>query len=70
VHGQGMIPGKALHFAKKLTPSLARWGVAGGSVVMFLGFDDIPGILLETQYGVPCCWKDVWIAAGLIKGPE
>eukprot|EP00308_Calcidiscus_leptoporus_P006953 CAMPEP_0119358042 /NCGR_PEP_ID=MMETSP1334-20130426/6322_1 /TAXON_ID=127549 /ORGANISM="Calcidiscus leptoporus, Strain RCC1130" /LENGTH=88 /DNA_ID=CAMNT_0007372441 /DNA_START=176 /DNA_END=442 /DNA_ORIENTATION=+ len=61
---------REVYYAKKFAVPLARWGAAAGSVVLFLGFDDIPAILLQTNYGVPCSWKDVGIAAGLLKGPE
>ena len=61
---------RELYFAKKFALPLTRWGIAAGSVVLFLGFDDIPAILLQTNYGVPCYWKDVGIAVGLLKGPN
>ena len=60
---------REVYYAKKFVMPLVRWGVALGSVALFLGFDDIPAILLQTNYGVPCHWKDVGIAVGLLKAP-
>jgi hypothetical protein len=62
-----MFPHNMLFMVKKFTPPLARWGVAAGSVVFFLGHEDIPSIVLETPYGAPTTWKDVGVAMGLIK---
>eukprot|EP00967_Tisochrysis_lutea_P149782 scaffold288705_cov39-Tisochrysis_lutea.AAC.2 len=56
-----------MHMAKLYTPPLMRWGVAAGSVVFFLGHEDIPAILLETPYGVTTTWADVAKAIGLMK---
>ena len=55
------------HQIRKYAPPLARWGVAGFSVVLFLAFDDLPAILLETPYGQPVSWRDVRVAAGLAQ---
>jgi len=62
-----MLPPNLMHMAKLYTPPAVRWGVAGGSVVFFLAFDDLPSILLETPYGQPCGYRDLFAAMGLMK---
>ena len=62
-----MLPHNAMLLAKMYTPPLVRWGIAAGSVVFFLGHEDLPAILLETPYGVTTTWADVAKAAGLMK---
>lgn len=62
-----MLPKNMMHMAKVYTPPLVRWGIAGVSIVFFLGHEDLPSILLETPYGEPTTWKDVAKAAGLVK---
>ena len=59
----------SVYWLQKYTPPLARWGVALGSVVLFLGHEDIPGILLESSYGEVTTWKDVGVRFGLIQPP-
>lgn len=59
-----------MRLAKKFAPSAVRWVVALGSVAFFLTWEDLPGVILQTNYGQPAGWKDVAVAAGLMKGPE
>ena len=47
------------YYGKKFAPTLGRWGMAAGSIVFFLSYEDLPAILLETGYGVPVSWRDV-----------
>ena len=35
--------------AKKFAGTAARWGAALGSVGLFLGYEDLPGIILEAR---------------------
>lgn len=62
-----MLPKHMMHMAKLYTPPLVRWGIAGGSIVFFLGHEDIPSIVLETPYGQRTTWADVAKAVGLMK---
>ena len=55
--------------AKKFGMSAVRWGAALGSVGLFLGYEDLPGIILESNYGVVTTWKDVAIRFGLASPP-
>lgn len=55
---------------KQLVFPLARWGAAVGSIGIFLLYEEIPQLILQTQYGVFPGYTDVAIAFGLKKGPE
>jgi len=56
--------------AKQLGIPLARWGVAFGSIGFFLLYEELPQLILQTQYGVFPGWTGVAEAAGLIKKKE
>ena len=51
---------------KQLGIPLARWGVAGGSIVFFLLYEEFPQLILQTQYGIFPGYKDVLVAFGLM----
>ena len=52
---------------KQVVPPLARWGVAGGSIVFFLLFEEFPQLILQTQYGIFPGYKDVLVSFGLMS---
>jgi len=56
--------------AMQLGVPAARWGVAAGSIGFFLLYEDLPQLILQTQYGVFPGWTGVAVAAGLMKEPK
>ena len=44
-----------------------RWGVAAGSIGFFLLYEDLPQLILQTQYGNFPGWTGVAQHFGLIK---
>ena len=54
----------------KYGPSLARWGVAAGSVGFFLLYEELPQLILQTQYGNFPGWTGVAREFGLISAPK
>lgn len=55
--------------AKQLGPPLARWGAAAGTIGFFLLYEEVPQLILQTQYGIFPGYTDVAIAFGFMKGP-
>lgn len=53
--------------AKQLGVPAARWGVAAGSIGFFLLYEDLPQLILQTQYGVFPGWTGVAVAFGLMN---
>ena len=58
------------YYGKKFAPTLGRWGMAAGSIVFFLSYEDLPAILLETGYGVPVSWRAVGAKIGIMNPPK
>eukprot|EP00326_Haptolina_ericina_P010222 CAMPEP_0181226656 /NCGR_PEP_ID=MMETSP1096-20121128/32373_1 /TAXON_ID=156174 ORGANISM="Chrysochromulina ericina, Strain CCMP281" /NCGR_SAMPLE_ID=MMETSP1096 /ASSEMBLY_ACC=CAM_ASM_000453 /LENGTH=52 /DNA_ID=CAMNT_0023320013 /DNA_START=83 /DNA_END=241 /DNA_ORIENTATION=+ len=44
-----------------------RWGGAFGAIGFFLLFEDLPQLILQTQYGNFPGWHGVAVAFGVIK---
>ena len=55
---------------KQLAPPAARWGGAVGTIGFFLLYEEIPQLILQTQYGVFPNYTDVAIAFGFAKDPK
>jgi hypothetical protein len=53
----------------QLIPPLARWGVAAGSVGFFLLYEEIPQLVMQTQYGNFPGWTGMMAHLGFIKAP-
>ena len=51
---------------KQLAPPLARWGMAAGSIGFFLLYEELPQLILQTQYGVFPSYKDVLVSFGMM----
>jgi hypothetical protein len=51
---------------KQLAPPLARWGAAVGSIGFFLLYEELPQLILQTQYGIFPGYKDVMVAFGMM----
>ena len=54
---------------KQLIFPAARWGVAIGSIGFFLLYEDLPQLILQTQYGNFPGWTGVAREFGLISTP-
>ena len=52
--------------AKQLGIPAARWGVAVGSIGFFLLYEELPQLILQSQYGVFPGYKDVLVSFGLM----
>lgn len=52
---------------KQLAPPVMRWFGAFGCIGFFLLFEDLPQLILQTQYGDFPGWRGVAVAYGLIK---
>ena len=53
--------------AKQLGVPAARWGVAAGSIGFFLLYEELPQLILQTQYGVFPGYKSVLVAFGAMS---
>ncbi len=56
--------------AKQLIAPAARWGVAAGTIGFFLMYEDLPQLIMQTQYGNFPGWTGVFEHYGLIKKSE
>ena len=54
---------------KQLAMPAARWGVAVGSIGFFLLYEELPQLILQTQYGVFPGWTGVAQEFGLAAKP-
>jgi len=52
--------------AKQLGIPAARWGVAVGSIGFFLLYEELPQLILQSQYGIFPGYKDVLVSFGLM----
>jgi|EP00326_Haptolina_ericina_P003924 hypothetical protein len=52
---------------KQLGVPAMRWGGAFGAIGFFLLFEDLPQLILQTQYGNFPGWHGVAVAFGVIK---
>ena len=50
----------------KMIFPLARWGAAVGAIGAFLLYEEVPQLVLQTTYGVPVTYRDVFEYAGLV----
>ena len=55
---------------KQLLPPLARWGAAAGSIGFFLLYEDLPQLIMQTQYGDFPGWTGVAQHYGLMAKPK
>jgi hypothetical protein len=53
--------------AKQLGFPAARWGVAVGSVGFFLLYEEIPQLVMQTQYGNFPGWSGMLTYLGITK---
>ena len=60
----------SLFRVKQLAPPLARWGAAAGTIGFFLLYEEVPQLILQTQYGIFPGYTDVAIAFGFLKDPK
>jgi len=51
---------------KQLAMPAARWGVAIGSIGFFLLYEELPQLVLQSQYGIFPGYKDVLVAFGMM----
>ena len=51
---------------KQLGPPAARWGAAAGSIGFFLLYEEIPQLVLQTQYGIFPSYKDILVSFGMM----
>ena len=51
---------------KQLLFPAARWGGAAGTIGFFLLYEDLPQLILQTQYGVFPGFQDVLVSFGFI----
>lgn len=52
---------------KRMAMPAARWGGALGAIGFFLLYEDLPQLILQTQYGVWRGWTGVAEEFGLIE---
>ena len=55
---------------KQLGIPAARWGIAAGSIGFFLLYEEIPQLVMQTQYGNFPGWTGMLAWAGVINEPK
>jgi len=56
--------------AKQLGIPAARWGVAVGSIGFFLLYEEVPQLVMQTQYGVFPGWTGMGVYLGVLSPPK